>query len=163
MWIGIFDGFAEAGGEPVSAAGADCPRQGCGAMPNSPANPVIITFVPPHIETSAAAPFTSSMVPADLLKQVPASKAQQRIYVRDGSQDQSLAAREESFEKEVNTSIDALGFIGHSLESTDTGLTYSIGINFWYPITGSDALSLYPEPFPNRQINAAEQCIPGRT
>jgi hypothetical protein len=158
-WIGIFDGFAESAGEPITAAGSDCPRQGCGSMPSAPAGPVVITFVPPHIETSAAATFTSFSVPTDMLRNAPASRAHHRFYIRNGSQNLTLAAREESFEKEVNTSIEALGFIGHSLEIQNTDLLHSIGMNFWYPITGSIASSLYPEPFPNRVIQLGEQCV----
>jgi hypothetical protein len=158
LWIGISDGFSEVSGEPIASAGSDCPRQGCGAMPNSPAAPVIDTFVPPHIETSSTANFTSFSVPPNLLSKAPASRAHHRFYIRDGSQNLTLAAREESFEKEVNTSIDAIGFIGHSLEVDNAGLLHSIGMQFWYPLNGTLATSLYPEPFPIRQIKISEQC-----
>jgi hypothetical protein len=32
-------------------------------------------------------------------------------------------------------------------------------MNFWYPVTGPIASSLYPEPFPIRVIQLGEQCV----
>jgi hypothetical protein len=42
--------------------------------------------------------------------------------------------------------------VGHSLETGQSTPDYSIGINFWYPVSGLIASTLYPEPFPFRTI-----------
>jgi len=65
---------------------------------------------------------------------------------------------------EVNRPIDAIAFIGHSLETGQNNPDnpdFSIGMMFYYPVNGPFASTLLPEIFPQRDITPDDLCIPG--
>jgi hypothetical protein len=160
LWIGISDGFSEVSGEPITSAGSDCPRQGCGAMPNSPATPVISNFAPSHI-TLAAGSYDVTNFQDEMNGTNPSARVLNRFSLRGGNPDLTHNAGPATvgrFLSEVNSSIEAVAFVGHSLETGQSDPDYSIGINFWYPVSGSLASTLYPEPFPFRTITDADFC-----
>lgn len=130
--------------------------------------PEISNFVPSHLASSVGSYDYLDFID-EMNKTNPSPSVLNKYFVRGQVETNFVnhraaitqAASAQKFLSEVNRPIDAIAFIGHALETRETNPPVSIGIMFYYSVTGPLASTLFPEIFPTRDLTPNDICGPG--
>ena len=125
--------------------------------------PVVSSFLPSHL-SGVIGQYDFPDFLTEMKTTNPPSRLVNTFFVRGGVFTKTgriatltHSASVDKFLGEMDTNTDAVGFVGHSLETGDTP-EFSVGLMFFYPLSGPLASTLLPETFPLRQLTFDDIC-----